>query len=125
VHGPGCRRLRDRIESCPPDVGRREVTRRPERGRLRARDVGPARVAGGTQAARADDPPARTRRRARGPRRIDRGAVVKEQYEKPPELYDGLRLHQNENTGGCSPRVLDALARLTRQNLAYYPPYAE
>jgi histidinol-phosphate aminotransferase len=50
---------------------------------------------------------------------------VKEQYEKPAELYDGLRLHQNENTGGCSPRVLDALARLTRQNLAYYPPYAE
>jgi len=50
---------------------------------------------------------------------------VKEQYEKPPELYDGLRLHQNENTGGCSPRVLDALARLTRQNLAFYPPYAE
>ena len=50
---------------------------------------------------------------------------MKEQYEKPAELYDGLRLHQNENTGGCSPRVLDALARLTRQNLAYYPPYAE
>jgi histidinol-phosphate aminotransferase len=50
---------------------------------------------------------------------------VKEQYEKPPELYDGLRLHQNENTGGCSPRVLQALGRLTRQNLAYYPPYAE
>jgi histidinol-phosphate aminotransferase len=50
---------------------------------------------------------------------------VKEQYEKPPELYDGLRLHQNENTGGCSPRVLEALTRLTRQNLAFYPPYAE
>jgi histidinol-phosphate aminotransferase len=50
---------------------------------------------------------------------------VKERYEKPAELYDGLRLHQNENTGGCSPRVLDALARLTRQSLAYYPPYAE
>ena len=33
-------------------------------------------------------------------------------YQKPPELYDGLRLHQNENTGGCSPRVLEALARL-------------
>ena len=33
-------------------------------------------------------------------------------YDKPPELYDGLRLHQNENTGGCSPRVLEALARL-------------
>jgi histidinol-phosphate aminotransferase len=50
---------------------------------------------------------------------------VKDQYEKPPELYDGLRLHQNENTGGCSPRVIEALSRLTRQNLAYYPPYAE
>ena len=50
---------------------------------------------------------------------------MKEQYEKPPELYDGLRLHQNENTGGCSSRVLDALARLTPQNLAFYPPYAE
>jgi len=50
---------------------------------------------------------------------------VKEQYEKPPELYDGLRLHQNENTGGCSPYVIQALAGLTRQNLAYYPPYAE
>jgi histidinol-phosphate aminotransferase len=46
-------------------------------------------------------------------------------YQKPPELYDGLRLHQNENTGGCSPRVLEALSRLTRQNLAYYPPYTE
>ena len=50
---------------------------------------------------------------------------MKDQYEKPPELYDGLRLHQNENTGGCSPRVLEALSRLTRQNLAYYPPYTE
>jgi len=50
---------------------------------------------------------------------------VKDQYEKPPELYDGLRLHQNENTGGCSPRVIEALSRLTRQSLAYYPPYAE
>jgi hypothetical protein len=33
-------------------------------------------------------------------------------YQKPAELYDGLRLHQNENTGGCSPVVLDALARI-------------
>ena len=33
-------------------------------------------------------------------------------YQKPPELYDGLRLHQNENTGGCSPKVIEALAKL-------------
>jgi len=45
-------------------------------------------------------------------------------YQKPPELYDGLRLHQNENTGGCSPRVLDALARLRADQIGFYPPYA-
>ena len=45
-------------------------------------------------------------------------------YDKPPELYDGLRLHQNENTGGCSPRVLEALARLRADEVGFYPPYA-
>src|SRR4029077_6676429 len=45
-------------------------------------------------------------------------------YVKPPELYDGLRLHQNENTGGCSPRVLEALARLRPDEVGFYPPYA-
>ena len=49
---------------------------------------------------------------------------LKAHYEKPPEMYDGLRLHQNENTGGCSPRVLEALARLTRENLGFYPAYS-
>jgi histidinol-phosphate aminotransferase len=44
-------------------------------------------------------------------------------YDKPPELYDGLRLHQNENTGGCSPRVLRALAALRPDQIALYPPY--
>jgi histidinol-phosphate aminotransferase len=46
------------------------------------------------------------------------------QYEKPPELYAGLRLHQNEHTGGCSPKVIQALARLTPEQIAVYPPYA-
>lgn len=44
-------------------------------------------------------------------------------YQKPAELYDGLRLHQNENTGGCSPRVLAALASLTAEQVGFYPPY--
>ncbi len=44
-------------------------------------------------------------------------------YQKPPELYDGLRLHQNENTGGCSPRVLAALAELRAEQIGFYPPY--
>jgi histidinol-phosphate aminotransferase len=45
-------------------------------------------------------------------------------YQKPPELYDGLRLHQNENTGGCSPRVLEAIAKLRADQVGFYPPYA-
>ena len=44
-------------------------------------------------------------------------------YQKPAELYDGLRLHQNENTGGCSPRVLEALAALRADQISFYPPY--
>jgi histidinol-phosphate aminotransferase len=44
-------------------------------------------------------------------------------YEKPAELYDGLRLHQNENTGGCSPRVLEALGSLRGEEISVYPPY--
>jgi histidinol-phosphate aminotransferase len=47
------------------------------------------------------------------------------EYDKPPELYDGLRLHQNENTAGCSPRVLAALARLRPDQIGFYPPYAQ
>jgi histidinol-phosphate aminotransferase len=44
-------------------------------------------------------------------------------YQKPGELYDGLRLHQNENTGGCSPKVLAALAALRADQICFYPPY--
>jgi histidinol-phosphate aminotransferase len=44
-------------------------------------------------------------------------------YQKPAELYDGLRLHQNEHTGGCSPKVLAALAALRPEQVSVYPPY--
>ena len=44
-------------------------------------------------------------------------------YQKPAELYDGLRLHQNENTAGCSPRVIDALRALRPDQIGFYPPY--
>ena len=42
-----------------------------------------------------------------------------------PERRAGLRLHLNENTAGCSPRVLDALRSLTPSDIASYPDYDE
>lgn len=40
-----------------------------------------------------------------------------------PDPGPGLRLHLNENTGGCSPRVLDAVRGLDPMSLALYPDY--
>lgn len=45
------------------------------------------------------------------------------EYEKVITPSSGLRLHLNENTAGCSPKVIDALRRLTRQDVAFYPGY--
>lgn len=45
------------------------------------------------------------------------------EYERVATPASGLRLHLNENTAGCSPAVLDALGRLTRQDIAEYPDY--
>lgn len=44
-------------------------------------------------------------------------------YERPPDVAGGLRLHLNENTAGCSPRVIEALRRLTPSDVAFYPSY--
>lgn len=44
-------------------------------------------------------------------------------YEPLPEIGAGRRLHLNENTGGCSAAVLQAIARLTREDIAVYPAY--
>jgi len=47
------------------------------------------------------------------------------EYERPAASPGGLRLHLNENTAGCSPRVLAALQELTGEDIAFYPDYAE
>jgi histidinol-phosphate aminotransferase len=47
------------------------------------------------------------------------------EYERCKTPSSGLRLHLNENTAGCSPRVMDALRTLTRENAAFYPDYQE
>lgn len=45
-------------------------------------------------------------------------------YEPASEPHNGRRLHLNENTAGCSPAVLAALQRLSRQDVGTYPDYA-
>lgn len=40
-----------------------------------------------------------------------------------PNLGPGLRLHLNENTAGCSPRVLAAIRALTPLDVSTYPDY--
>ena len=47
------------------------------------------------------------------------------QYQRVPDPGRGLRLHLNENTGGCSPAVLEALRSLTADDVAFYPSYAD
>jgi histidinol-phosphate aminotransferase len=50
--------------------------------------------------------------------------MSKDAYERPVAAAGGLRLHLNENTAGCSPKVLEALRRLGRGDVASYPDYA-
>jgi len=45
------------------------------------------------------------------------------EYERAVAAGNALRLHLNENTAGCSPKVVAALQRLTPQDLAIYPDY--
>jgi histidinol-phosphate aminotransferase len=45
------------------------------------------------------------------------------EYERVVAPADALRLHLNENTAGCSPKVIEALRRLTPEIVATYPDY--
>jgi histidinol-phosphate aminotransferase len=40
-----------------------------------------------------------------------------------PDPGEGLRLHLNENTGGCSPGVIEAIRRLKPTDISTYPSY--
>jgi histidinol-phosphate aminotransferase len=46
-------------------------------------------------------------------------------YQRPFATPGGLRLHLNENTAGCSPRVLAALEALRGEDIAFYPDYED
>jgi histidinol-phosphate aminotransferase len=45
------------------------------------------------------------------------------EYERVVAPGNALRLHLNENTAGCSPKVIAALQRLTPQDISTYPDY--
>jgi len=45
------------------------------------------------------------------------------EYERVVTPSAGLRLHLNENTAGCSPKVVEALQRMSREQAAFYPDY--
>lgn len=47
------------------------------------------------------------------------------EYQRPAAAPGGLRLHLNENTAGCSPRVLDAIRAVEADDVAFYPEYDE
>lgn len=47
------------------------------------------------------------------------------EYERVATPAAGLRLFLNENTAGCSPAVMQALATVTREQVAFYPDYDE
>ena len=42
-----------------------------------------------------------------------------------PDLGPGLRLHLNENTGGCSPKVVEAVRAFDGAALATYPDFTK
>lgn len=46
-------------------------------------------------------------------------------YQRLPDPGAGLRLHLNENTGGCSPKVLEAIRGIDANRVAIYPEYGE
>jgi histidinol-phosphate aminotransferase len=45
-------------------------------------------------------------------------------YQRPAERAGALRLHLNENTGGCSPAVVEAIREVSAEDVAYYPDYS-
>jgi histidinol-phosphate aminotransferase len=45
-------------------------------------------------------------------------------YARPADRAGALRLHLNENTGGCSQAVIDAIRQISAEDVAYYPDYA-
>jgi histidinol-phosphate aminotransferase len=46
-------------------------------------------------------------------------------YARPQDRAGALRLHLNENTGGCSHAVVEAIRQIGAEDIAFYPDYAD
>ena len=134
VHGTGRGRLRDRLEPRAADQRRRAFPRRPAHRGFRARVDDSADDAAGAR---------RTWRRPSSRSRAQEGleaharsievrlsrsrrgtAWVAHDVRRPADRAGALRLHLNENTGGCSQAVIDAIRQISAEDVAYYPDYA-
>jgi len=55
---------------------------------------------------------------------IRKAILERRTYEAPAEGREGkVRLDFNENTAGCSPKVIRALGKMSPKQLAMYPGY--
>src|SRR5205814_421942 len=113
---------RDRIESRAPHQRRGKVPRRPAHCGLRPRVHGAADDGGRAARARAHNHHACAAGRPRRSRQVDRGED-QVTYLRPADRAGALRLHLNENTGGCSYAVIEAIRQITTEEVAMYPDY--
>src|SRR6185503_13148196 len=133
VVGASCRRLCDRVEPRAAYRRGRSCSWGAVGGRLRPPDHRSTADAEGTDADRTGSHRSGDGGRLDGARRIDCRAITQRQVVRPAEDFmpiqgypdpgNGLRLHLNENTGGCSPRVLEAIRRVQTSDVATDPSY--
>src|SRR5678815_4370009 len=50
---------------------------------------------------------------------------IRDSLQGYPDPGPGLRLHLNENTGGCSAKVLEAIRRVDPRDVSTYPSYPD
>ena len=139
VEPRGRGRLRVRSQSRPSDFRPSPFERWPVRGGLRQSDFGTGTESGGAEVAGARGHHSCSRRRPGSARAIGRGAAwltpltpreairAMAPYSPPSAGRAGkLRLDFNENTVGCSPKVIECVQKyLTADHLTIYPEYQD
>src|SRR5688572_27234369 len=130
--GTGCRRLCDRFEPRAANGRRRPRARRTVGRGFRPADHGATPHEDRPAPYRPDGDRSRNRRGPLRTCRVGRRAhqraasmTSSSRLQGYPDPGPGLRLHLNENTGGCSPKVLEAIRRVEPRDVSTYPSYPE